>query len=458
MKIKFAGAAQTVTGSQTVISHHHSSTLLDCGLYQGPKPLRLLNWEKPADFADIRSMILTHAHIDHSGLLPRWALWGWKGPVFCTAATADLLSIMLPDSARLQEEDARFANETKHSLHDPALPLYTEKDAEAALKLLYPLPFDQWHEVSQGLSVRFLRAGHILGSAIVQVSYAESNRTKILTFSGDLGGGHSDLMRDPRSVLESDELVLESTYGDRKVNSQGREIRLAEVINKVIKRGGTLVVPAFALGRTQDLLFSIYRLRNQELIPDVPVYLDSPMATSITKVYTKHLNELRSDAASNDIEEALSSRNFHVVESPDDSMLLCMSTEPKIVLSASGMLQGGRILHHLKAKLPDSKSAVLFVGFQGKGTKGRLLQEGIGSLRIHHREISVEAEIVTLDGYSAHGDADDLMAWLNSFHKKPRRIFLNHGEIEGQKVFAERIRAEMSLICEIPELNQEFDL
>jgi len=366
--------------------------------------------------------------------------------------------ILLPDAARLQEEDARYANKRKHSRHNPALPLYTVKDAEAALKLLRPLPFEKWHEISPSLSFRFLRAGHILGSAIVQISYTNSNHSKILTFSGDLGGGHSDLLKEPRNILESNELVLESTYGDRKVNTEGRDNRLAEIINKVFNRAGTLVVPAFALGRTQDLLFSIYQLNQNKKIPNVPVYLDSPMANSVTKVYMQHLDELRFDPSNNHIEESLSTSNFHGVESYEGSMSLQTSEEPKIILSASGMLQGGRVLHHLKQRLPDPKNGVLFVGFQGKETKGRLLQDGIQTLRLHHEEISVRAEIFTLDGYSAHGDADDLINWLKSFQKKPNRIFLNHGEFEGQKVFAERIRNDFKLKVEIPELHQEYDL
>jgi metallo-beta-lactamase family protein len=458
VKIRFEGAAQTVTGSQTVVSHRGYTSLVDCGLYQAPKPLRLLNWEKPTYFSDINSIVLTHAHIDHSGLLPRWSYWGWKRPVYCTPSTADLLSILLLDAAKLQEEDARFANQTRHTHHDLALPLYTTADAEAALKLLRPLPFDQWQELSPFMSFRFLRAGHILGSAIVQFAYTNSNRSKILTFSGDLGGGHSDLLNDPITGLESDELVLESTYGDRQVGAEGRESRLAEVVNKVFGRKGTLVIPAFALGRTQDLLFSLYRLNKNGLIPDVPVYLDSPMANAVTKVYQKHLDELSFDPANNHIEESLSTRNFHGIESPDESMLLCMSDEPKIVLSASGMLQGGRVLHHLKQKLPHSKNGVLFVGFQGLGTKGRLLREKISTIRIHHQEISVEAEIFSLEGYSAHGDADDSIKWINSFTKKPERIFLNHGEIEAQTVFAERIHKEFGVDVAIPQLHEEFNL
>lgn len=457
MKLRFEGAAQTVTGSQTLLTHEGYSLLVDCGLYQGPKSLRLLNWEQPSYFSQVQSMIITHAHIDHSGLLPRWAHWGWKGPVYCSHSTADLLAIMLMDSARLQEEDAKFANKTKHSRHDPALPLYTEEDAQAALSMLIPVNFNEWIELSDKISCRFLQAGHILGSAIVQIKAQEGESAKMVTFSGDIGGGHSDLLKDPCYGLETDILVMESTYGNRQAKAEGREERLAEIINKVISRGGTLVVPAFALGRTQDLLFSTHRLNQINKIPDVPVYLDSPMANAVTQVYKNHVDELRFNPNNNHIEESLSTRFFHGVEGPDDSMLLCLSEEPKIVISASGMLQGGRVLHHLKAKLPDTKNGVLFVGFQGEETKGRLLQEGIASLRIHHQEVSVEAEIFSLEGYSAHGDVDDLMKWLKSFAELPKVIYLNHGEPESQKSMADRIVREFPDIkVEIPSLHQEF--
>lgn len=458
MKLRFGGAAQTVTGSQTVVCHRGLTFLVDCGLYQGPKALRTLNWNMPNYFKDIQFIVLTHAHIDHCGLLPRWIKWGWKGKIYCTPSTADLLSIMLIDSARLQQEDAKFANQTKHSHHDPALPLYTEEDALATLRMLHPVPFDEWIEMSSSVNVRFLEAGHILGSAMIQIAYHEEQRESLLTFSGDIGGGHSQLLREPRHVLESDELVLESTYGNRKVNVFGREDRLAEIVNKVWNRGGTLVIPAFALGRTQDILFSLYRLQKAAKISAVPVYLDSPMANAVTKVYLKNLDELRFDPAHNHIEESLSTKNFHSVESPDDSMMLCMSSEPKIVISASGMLQGGRVLHHLKHALPNEKNAVLFVGFQGQETKGRLLVDGIQNIRIHHQEVSVEAEIINLDGYSAHADEDDLLHWLRSFKKFPRRTFLNHGEPEALSKLAQKIRQEFQTVVEIPAIQQEFDL
>lgn len=458
MKIEFKGAAQTVTGSQTWIEHYNYHCMIDCGLFQGPKELRQLNWEKPEHIEQIKAMIISHAHIDHTGLIPRYFHWGWKGNVYCTEATAELLKVMLMDAARLQEEDAKYANFSKHSHHDPALPLYTEIDAERALKYLHPLPYDQWQELSPYMSFRFLRAGHILGSASIQISYTDQNQSKILTFSGDLGSAKSDILKEATPNLETHTLVLESTYGDRKLDSTGREQHLAEIVNKVFARNGTIVIPAFALGRTQDILLSLYRLQKNKQIPNIPIYLDSPMANSVTKIYNMFPEELKISANATDIENALSKDFFTPIESPDMSMLLCMSEEPKIVISASGMLQGGRVLHHLKHKLPDPKNAVIFVGFQAKDSKGRLLQEGISSLRIHHKEVSVEAEIFHLSAYSAHADQEQILNYVKNFNIKPNQIFLNHGEIEAQQVLAKKILEENNIPVCIAEANQIYTL
>lgn len=453
MKLKFDGAAGMVTGSQTRVTHHGYTCVIDCGLYQGPKSIRELNWSSPLESQNVRAIILTHAHIDHSGLVPRWVAAGWKGPIFVTPATAALLKVLLPDAARLQEEDARFANKTHHSRHDPALPLYTETDAFAALRQLHVLDYDIWYQLSPDMSFRYLRAGHILGSACVQIQTMNQNESRVITFSGDVGGGHSELLKEPIRGLETDGLVLESTYGNRRLDLKNRDSQLAELIKKVYERGGTVVIPAFALGRTQDLLLSLFRMKKSQLIPDVPVYLDSPMAREVTHIYTQFVSELRSFELMGEIEQALSPDFFHPIYDPDQSMLLCMSNEPKIVISASGMLQGGRVLHHLKAKLPDSKSAVLFVGYQGSETKGRLLQNGLMNIRIHHQEVAVEAEIVTIEGYSAHADQNDLLNWVASFKRKPQKIFLNHGEPESQKVLAEKLKNELGLNVEVPQLH-----
>lgn len=458
MKIQFDGAAGMVTGSQTRLEHFGYSFMVDCGLYQGPKKIRELNWNSPQNPQEVQAIILTHAHIDHSGLLPRWVASGWKGPIYVTPATAKLLHIMLPDAARLQEEDAYFANKTHHSHHDPALPLYTEKDATATFRMFREVDYEEWVQISPYVSFRFLRAGHILGSAILQVQWSTESNTRVITFSGDLGGGQSEILKEPIRGLETDYLVLESTYGDRNIDVQHRDQKLKEVVTRVYGRGGTLIIPAFAVGRTQDLLLSLYRLKKKGEIPDVPIYLDSPMAKSVTYIYSQYMEEMRNWGSEKDLKLALTNPFFETIEDPDQSMLLCMSSQPKIVMSASGMLQGGRVLHHLKCKLPDPKSAVLFVGYQGAETKGRLLQNGIMSLRIHHQEIPVECEILTLEGYSAHADQTELLSWAQSFHEKPQKIFLNHGETEGQLVLADLLRQQVKSEVVIPKLNEAFEI
>lgn len=457
MKLKFLGAARTVTGSQTLLKTEKSQILIDCGLYQGPKATRMLNWNRPEHFRHVDAILITHAHIDHCGLLPRWTHWGWEGPIYCTPTTADLLKIMLMDAAYLQEEDAKYANQSKHSKHDPALALYTEEDAKKALGLVKPIPFEQWTPIDANLNFRFLPAGHILGSSMVELKHRGTDSETTVAFSGDLGG-HSDLLNPPQSLTNIQNLVIESTYGDRLIPHSGRDERLAEIVNKVLSRGGTLVVPAFALGRTQDLLFSLYQLMKEQKIPEVPVYLDSPMANRVTDIYLKHVMELSADEKQQHMREALSQDFFHKIESTQDSMRLCESVEPKIVISASGMLQGGRILHHLKCKLPGPQNGVLFVGYQGQETKGRLLREGIESLRIHHKEIPVKAEIFSIEGFSAHADQEQLTRWILDFQPLPERVFLNHGEVESLIALAKKLREEHGLKVIVPELNDEFDL
>jgi metallo-beta-lactamase family protein len=458
MKLKFLGAARTVTGSQTLVSHNGHSFLVDCGIFQGPKAIRELNWQIPKDLNRVETIVLTHAHLDHSGLLPRWVKLGWEGKVYCTPATFDLLQILLLDAAKLQEEDARFANKTKYSNHKPALPLYEEKDALMALSCLESIDYDQWAEIQPGVSIQFLRAGHILGSAILQIAYSQEEESRIITFSGDLGGGHSEIIKQPASSLESTHLVVESTYGNRNVETSHRDVDLASAVNKVCRRGGTLVVPAFALGRTQDLLVSLYQLKAAKLIDDFPIYLDSPMANSVTKVYLSNQRELLLEHRSLDFLKALSPPFFTPVVSSDDSMILCMSREPKVVISASGMLQGGRVLRHLVHKLRDESNGVLFVGFQGEGTKGRVLLEGAKKMRIYHEEIDVEAEIFSIAGYSAHGDQNDILGWVESFRSELKSIFINHGEAEAGEALAEKLRTISNASIFRPVMGEEFDL
>lgn len=456
LKIEFLGAAGTVTGSKTLITYNQKKYLFDCGLFQGPKDLRQRNWESFPHLDTIQAVILSHAHIDHSGYLPKLVKDGFRGRIYATPATIDLCQLLLMDAAYLQEEDAKFANSSGYSQHLPALPLFDKIDAQKALELFWSVPFHQWVELDPGLSFRFSRAGHILGSAVTQISFKTNDHSKIVTFTGDLGNGRSCIIEDPEKILEADYLIMESTYGDRRQSRKNPIDELEIIINKIIRRGGTLLIPAFAVGRTQELLYLINQLESTHRIPRVPVYLDSPMANSATDVYLKYTEELKKDLHGNQLRSRLSTAEFKEVRSPDDSMLLCMSTQPKIVISASGMLTGGRIMHHLKAKLPDEKSAVLFVGFQASGTKGLLLKNGLKDIRIHHQKVPVEAEIFVIDSLSAHADCEDLVQFVKQMAKKPQKIILNHGEPNAAASLQYLLNYDFQISTDLAQENREF--
>jgi metallo-beta-lactamase family protein len=458
LKIKFIGAALTVTGSRTEIKYNGSRYLIDCGLFQGPREIREQNWSIVENADKIKAIILTHAHIDHSGYIPSIVNQGFRGKIFCSEATADLCRILLPDSGYLQEEDAYFANMKKYSSHSPALPLYTEKDAIASLEYFSPMPLNEWVELEPGLSFKLSRSSHILGATFVQLSYKSNHGSKIVTFSGDLGHARSLVLKEPVQITESDSLILESTYGDRVQPKVDVMTQFKNIIHKVLERGGTLVIPAFAVGRSQELLHLIHRLEESGEIKKYPVYLDSPMALDATELYLKYGDELRPEVIKNRTVSPMKCARFTPVRTRDDSMLLCMSTEPKIVISAAGMLTGGRIMHHLKSKLPDSKSAVLFVGHQVEGTKGYLLKNGLGKIRIHHQDVDVEAEILALDSLSAHADSNELVQWVSGFSKKPKKIFLNHGEKNSIEALQYRLKHELGLESVIPKPGDEFQL
>lgn len=458
INLQFLGAAQTVTGSRTLIEYHHHKYLVDCGLYQGPKEIRNFNWDPIPYAKEIEQLILTHAHIDHSGLIPKIVRDGFKGSVVCTKATAELCKIMLPDSGYLQEEDARFANKTGHSKHKPALPLYTQDDAFEALKFFSSRGTKEWLELNNSAHVRFLRAGHILGSSIVQFNFNHDSGPTLVTFSGDLGNGRSYILKDPETVKETDYLILESTYGDRRQPRFDPMNFFADIINKIFNRGGTLIIPAFAVGRTQEILYIIHKLERENKIPIIPVYLDSPMAEKATGIYAFLNGELKLDDSPDETFN-FRTHNFKMVKNSDDSMLLCMNTEPKIVISAAGMLSGGRVLHHLKNHLPKAEDGVLFVGYQAQGTKGLLLKNGISRLRIHHQVVDVEAEVFSLDSLSAHADSDDIIKWVKSFTRPPKQIFLNHGEVTGQQALKYRLIHEAGIAnVVIPSLGESFKL
>lgn len=426
--LRFLGAAGTVTGSKHLVTTGGGHRLLlDCGLFQGLKPLRLRNWAAPpVDPATLDAVVLSHAHVDHAGYLPLLVRHGFRGPVYCTPATADLLPLLLLDAAHLQEEEAATANRHGYSKHHPALPLFTTADAEAALRLLAPRPFGAPFRATGDAAVVFRRAGHILGAATVEVRLGAPPLR--LVFSGDLGRAGRPILRAPEPVTEADVVLVESTYGDR-VHPPRPEDALARVVCDAADRGGALLVPAFAVGRTQELLWLLHALAEAGRIPRLPVFVDSPMAIDVTGVYAAHPEELTTGAARFfAAERGPLGDGYRLLRSPEESKALNDRTGPLIIVSASGMATGGRILHHFRRRLPDPRTTVLLPGFQAAGTRGRLLQDGARTLRMHGEDVPVRATVVVLDGLSAHADRDDLLGWLAAFAPRPRRVHVVHGE------------------------------
>lgn len=451
MKLKFCGAAGTVTGSRYLITHGDRQVLVDCGLFQGLKQLRLRNWDElPFSPSKIGMVLLTHAHIDHIGYLPVLTRRGFKGRVICTRATFELSQLLLRDSAHLQEEEARYANKRGYSRHSPALPLYTLEDAEAALALLDPVDFDVPVTVGEKMSARFHQAGHILGSAMIAL---ECEGRRIL-FSGDLGRPNDLIMRPPTAIAEADTVVLESTYGNRSHWAADPEKELGGHLGRALARGGMVVIPAFAVGRAQALLLLTSRLKRKGLLPDVPVYLNSPMAVDATRIYHEFRSEHRLSA-----EDCKAACNVSkIVNSVEDSIALNKSKGPGIIISASGMATGGRVVHHLKAFAPDPKNMILFAGFQAAGTRGASLVAGAQWIRIHGEDVPVRAEVVNVDAFSAHADRDELIAWLGNFKKAPKKLFLTHGEATAAEALKARIREKLSWDAEIARDLQEVDV
>ena len=418
--------------------------MLDCGVFQGLKDLRLRNWNDPRfDPERVDAVVLSHAHIDHSGYLPVLARRGFRGPVHCTAATADLLGILLRDSAYLQEEQAEHANRHGYSRHEPALPLFTMEDAEAALELVQPHAYQRDFEVADGMTACLRTAGHILGSATVQLDI-DGKQPRRLVFSGDLGRWDRPILRDPEPVRKADCLLMESTYGNR-LHERGAEAELADVISRAAEDGHTILIPAFAVGRTQELLWRLRQLEDEERIPSLPVYIDSPMAIDVTALYQKHTEE--HDLDMQRLKDAgrrpLCPRQFHLARAKEESIALNDLRGPVIIVSASGMATGGRVLHHMKLRLPERRTTVVLVGFQAAGTRGRRLQEGAREVRIHGQEWPVRATIETLSGLSAHADQSELLRWLKAFDREPKGVYLVHGEPEGAKALAAEIEVQL---------------
>ena len=445
MKLSFLGAAGCVTGSKYLVEHQGTTVLVDCGLFQGYKNLRLLNF----DVSRLDAVVLTHAHLDHSGALPLLIRNGFRGAIYATPATAELCGLLLPDSGHLQEDDARFANRHKTSKHSPALPLYTEDDAHKALRYFKPLELD--HQISVGsLKLRLRMAGHILGASSAELTTDQGS----VLFSGDIGRPDDLVMKPPAPIEHADYLMVESTYGDRlhDPNDDGRV--LADVITRTAARGGMVLVPSFAVGRAQNLLYEIYRLKKAGRIPDLPVFLDSPMAIDSLHIYTRHRNEHR---LSVDDCKGMSTVS-KICRTVDESRALDQLSYPAIIISASGMATGGRILHHLRMMASDHRNSVVFAGYQAGGTRGAKMVAGDKTVRIFGEDIAINAEVVSLPSMSAHADAGQLITWMKTLKKKPKHVFVTHGEPESADALRLRISRELGWDVSVPLLGQRVEI
>jgi len=451
MKIQFIGATRTVTGSKYLLTIDHQRVLVDCGLFQGFKELRLKNWDKlPIDPAAIDAVFITHAHIDHTGYIPLLVKNGFTGPIYATEATYDLCSILLPDSGQIQEEDAKRANRYGYTKHHPALPLYTRADAEIALKQFKTVEFGLPYDLVNNGTVMWNRAGHILGAATLLFDVSG----KKLVFTGDMGRPNDPVMKPPVTIQSADYLVVESTYGNRLHAKEDPLDTIERVVNKTAERGGTLLIPSFAVGRAQSMLYYLSQLKAQNRIPDLPVYLDSPMSINATKIMAKHSNDHK--LTPKECEQTC--RVAHYTNTPEESKEIDRQPMTKVIVSASGMMTGGRILHHLKVYGPDPKSTILITGFQAGGTRGARLLDGERELKIHGQMIPIRAEVEELTNTSAHADYEEMLGWLRGFTAPPRKVFITHGELGASESLQEKIEQELGWDCHIPNELEEDTL
>ncbi len=447
MDITFLGATGTVTGSKYLLSFDDRKILIDCGLFQGYKELRLRNWSPlPFDPKILDAVILTHAHIDHSGYLPLLVKNGFNGPIYCTHGTKDLCGILLPDSAHIQEEDARHANKYNYSKHNLAIPLYSMPDAEKALTLFKPQAYNSVIKLNKDISFKFIPAGHIIGSSFVNIQHQGTS----LLFTGDLGRMRDSVMQSPTLIQQVDYLVTESTYGDRLHEKDHPKIILKNIINKTINRGGSVIIPAFAVGRSQAILHYLAELKKENAFSQIPIYLDSPMATSATHILCQHMEDLRlTTSECTELSEVVT-----YIQTVEESKELDFDKSPKVIISSSGMITGGRVLFHLQAYAMDARNTILFTGYQAPGTRGADILNGKKSIKMHGRMLAINAEVDAIRNTSAHSDYEEMLEWLGHFRQSPKKTFITHGEPESALALKHKIESKLGWSCIIPKYQQ----
>lgn len=449
--LQFIGGTGTVTGSKYLLAHKNQKFLVDCGLFQGLKTLRLKNWQSlPVNAAEISAVILTHAHIDHSGYLPRLVKEGFRGKIFCTPATFELCKILLPDSGHLMEEEAEYLNKIKRTKHSPALPLFSRKDAEDSLEYFQCVEFREIKTIGANTTFEFRYAGHILGAASAALQLSGSK----ITFSGDVGRLNDRIFYPPEALQETDYLIVESTYGNRVHPSTDVLDELADVINETYRRNGVILIPAFAVGRVQALMYYLYLLKSQKRIPDLPMYLNSPMATNVNSLLCK-FNPLH---RLSEKECTLICDVVQYVRSVEESKALNTKKGPMLIISASGMLSGGRVLHHLKSFAPDPKNTILLTGFQAAGTRGEALERGATEVKVHGEYLPVRAQVKMLGNMSAHADNKEIIKWLSSAHIHPKKVFVTHGEAAAADELRRRLEESFNWNCYVPAADDKVGL
>ena len=458
-RITFHGAARTVTGSKYLLEAGDARVLVDCGMFQGVKKLRLLNWEPtPFDVKNLDAVVLTHAHLDHTGFLPRVVKEGFQHKVYCTEATAELAEIILLDSAKIQQYDAQYANKKGFSKHKPALPLYDVRDVERTVKLFRETGRGKWFSPAEPIWMRFHDAGHLLGSNFIEVEIRDQDPPLRIVFSGDVGRYDGPLYYDPQPPPACDYLICESTYGDRDHSQINLMDSLAEVVRRAVDRGGVMLLASFAIGRAQQLIYLLQLLKQENRIPDLPIYLDSPMSCNATKIYKQHSDDHDLSEGQLDAEHpVLAGPRVHLVRKTDESKALNKVEGPAIIISSSGMMTGGRIVHHLKQRLPHEKNTIVLGGYMAYGTRGRRIQDGAETIRMHGMEVPVRAAVESVPGLSGHADRSGLLRWSEDL-PAPRKTFLTHGEPNSTEALAAELRTSRGWDVLLPELGESHEL